>query len=171
MGSKQHLDELKSSLKSRYPDHDATGTLLMIALARASITAGRNLQKSLDAYELHISGFDVMATLHRIDDPRGITLSKLAQLMAVTPASITNRVDQLVSKGFIERVGSDVDRRVGYVRLTKSGLKLIEKVLPEQFANECAQFKGLKKSERKELLKLLSKLVDSLETGSSDDDD
>jgi DNA-binding MarR family transcriptional regulator len=158
------LEEMKLTWKQRLPDADSSTSLTIVALARAANLIGRNLQKELDAFDLHISGFDVMATLYRVGRPEGLTLSSLANLMAVTPASITNRIDVLVSKGYVERVGSDIDRRVGYVRLTKSGSKLIEKILPLHFENEAKQLRGLKKGERKDLQKLLLKVLESLET-------
>lgn len=127
----------------------------------------RQQQRALADAGIHFSGFEVMAALHRRNDPRGLTLSELAQMMAVTPASITNRVDHLVTKGLIERIGSEADRRVGFVKLTKQGQKLVAKLLPDVLTAEAQLFKGLKKGERKDLFKLLSKLLESLESGST----
>lgn len=171
MATRDRLETLKREWKAQFPDEDVSASLSLIALARATQLAQRNVASALAGAEIHPSGFEVLATLHRARDPHGMTLARLASLLGVTPASMTNRIDNLVSKGWVERKVSDVDRRIVFARLTKEGAKLVERLQPLVFAAESQQLKGLKKGDRKDLGKLLVRLVDSLEGAEPDEDE
>lgn len=163
MATRDAVDQLKKDWKSKFPDLDVSASLTLLSLHRASALTQRNVAKAIGEFGVHPSGFEVLSTLWRMGAGRGATLTQLAEMMAVTPASMTNRIEQLMAKGWIERIVSDTDRRVAYAKLTKEGAKLVEAILPKLVAAEAHQLQGLKKGDRKDLGKLLLKLVASLE--------
>ncbi len=139
-------------------------TLAAIILARASVTVSRNLSEALENnHGLHISQFDVMATLQRLNRTAGVPLHELASQMAVTPASMTNRVDNLADKGYVERIPCPNDRRSWHIKMTPKGKTFFGKVFEEHRRNEASQFEGLTDAEKKELISLLVKLLDAVE--------
>lgn len=164
MKSTDHIDELRKCFKSRLESGDPSGSLMAMAILRLGGHIQRRQLRVFDSFGIHPSGFEVLVALWRIDDARGVSMANLASLLAVTPASMTNRIDNLASKGWIERRVSEVDKRIAYVKLTKEGHKLVEKLLPEQFAVEAEWFEGLKKGDRKDLGKLIGKALDRIES-------
>lgn len=157
------LRQMKDDLKRLRPDADTSASTTVVALARASVTISRALAAGLESEGLHISGFDVLLTLHRVGQPEGVALTRLSSLMAVTPASMTNRVDNLAERGLVERVICPNDRRSWWVRLTDEGRALIDRLLDSHMMREEQLMAGLSKAERKELRALLLKLLDHLE--------
>lgn len=164
MKTREILRQMKEDLKALRPDADTSATTTVVALARASVAVSRALAAGLEAEGLHISGFDVLLTLYRVGQPEGVALTKLSCLMAVTPASMTNRVDNLAERGLVERVICPNDRRSWWVRLTDDGRALIDRLLDTHMMREEQLMAGLSRPERKELRALLLKLLDHLET-------
>lgn len=54
------------------------------------------------------------------------TASELAQKLGVTKPTVTNTLNYLIEKGFVEKIRSDVDRRVYHLHLTDQGYKITE---------------------------------------------
>lgn len=163
MKSNDLLDDLRRSYKSRLPNEDPLGSLSAIAILRLAGHIQRRQQREFDSFGIHPSGFEVLVSLWRLDDPRGISMAQLASMLAVTPASMTNRIENLVAKGWIERRVSEIDKRIAYARLTKEGHKLVETLLPKQFALEAGLFQGIKKGDRKDFLKMVLRALEDLE--------
>jgi DNA-binding MarR family transcriptional regulator len=62
--------------------------------------------------------YELLARLHE-EGP--LAAGALAERMNVKPATVSQMVDALVEAGFVERSGSDRDRRVVVIRLTRRG--------------------------------------------------
>jgi DNA-binding MarR family transcriptional regulator len=112
-------------------------------------------------YGLHASGYEVLTALEPVTET-GLTLSKLAEALSVTPASMTNRVDQLVKRSLVERRVNPEDRRIGFVVLTDAGRSLLAELKPKIAKSEDTRFSGLKKGDRKDAQKLLARLMETL---------
>jgi len=67
----------------------------------------------------------------------------------------TRLMDKLSDKGFIERTRCENDRRVVFIKITKKGLSLLEKINMNQFDDI---LKTLTEEEAKTLNTLLDKL-------------
>ena len=77
------------------------------------------------------AGYNVLRILrgaHLQKQTRGVRSSEIAGQMVVRVPDVTRLVDRLVDKGLVERTRCTDDRRVVYVSITKSGLKLLEKM-------------------------------------------
>ena len=82
----------------------------------------------------------------------------------VTSGTMTNRVDPLLGRGFVERHPDPHDRRGVIVRLTPSGRAAVDAALDDLLAHERAILAALDESERAGLVGLLRTLSRPLET-------
>ena len=91
-----------------------------------------------------------------IGDPRN--MSAVAKLLSVTVGTLTIAVNNLVKKGYIERVRSKEDRRVVLVSLTEKGKKAYQH--HKRFHEEMIQslLKGLSEQEISTLVTALTNL-------------
>jgi DNA-binding MarR family transcriptional regulator len=72
----------------------------------------------------------------------------------VTTGAITNRIDRLEHRGFVERASTD-DRRKVIVRLTPAGLAMVDEVVHGHLALEQEILDALTPRQQAELVKLL----------------
>jgi len=70
--------------------------------------------------------------LAEIADSQDLTVSGLAKAMSVHQSTASNLMDKLATDGYVNRMRSEVDRRVVYLSLTAQGLELLAKA-PQPF--------------------------------------
>ncbi len=163
MTTREFINQIEKDFGKSRKGEDATASIVAVALARTSVAVSRNLSAALEPFGINASGFDVLITLQRAGTAEGLPVNRLASLMAVTPASVTNRVDNLAEKVLVERIICPTDRRSWYVRLLPAGADLLRTVRPIHMAGEAEQLRGLPAADRRALLELLLKLADGLE--------
>lgn len=73
-------------------------------------------QKNLSVRELH-----VIEAVHILKSEAKNTMANIANLLSVSPGSLTTAVNVLVKKGYLQRSHSEKDRRVVYIDLTENG--------------------------------------------------
>lgn len=76
----------------------------------------------------------------------------------VTSGTMTNRIDQLVKAGLVERIAQEGDRRSVLVGLTAEGLARIEGMLEAHVATQARLLAGLDAAERAQLDGLLRQM-------------
>ena len=124
-----------------------------------------HFQPFFTQYRLQSGEFDVIATLRRSGKPYALTPTALYEALLISSGGITNRLDRLERAGLIERQKHPTDRRGTLVVLTRSGLVLINEMLPLHIANEERVLNGLSETEQQQLDLLLGKLLQSLPMG------
>jgi len=77
----------------------------------------------------------------------------------VTSGTMTNRIDRLASRGFVERHPDPADRRGVMVRLTDKGAGVADDALIDLLQKEQAILTGLSVPERQQLATLLRTVV------------
>ena len=82
----------------------------------------------------------------------------------VTTGAITNRVDRLAERGLVERQAG-ADRRTVIVRLTPTGLALVDEVVSTHLATERSIIDSLAPREQRQLADLLRQLLVGLGDG------
>ena len=70
--------------------------------------------------------FDVLAALRRAGTPYELSPGRLLRETLVTSGTMTNRVDRLAGRGFVERFPDPEDRRGVIVRLTPEGKSAVD---------------------------------------------
>ncbi|MDA9472418.1 fatty acid biosynthesis transcriptional regulator FabT [Enterococcus sp. 5H] len=103
-----------------------------------------------------------MHTIEAIGMYKKKTSSEVAKELSITVGTLTVAINNLVKKGYVERLRSEDDRRVVKLGLTKKG-KLLFRV-HQHFHREMVKniLNGMDKAEEKALLKALKNLHDFL---------
>lgn len=105
---------------------------------------------SLETWE-----FDVLSALRRAGEPYRLSPGTLVTQTLVTSGTMTNRIDRLESRGFVERQRSPDDRRGVLVRLTDEGLARVDAAMSDLLDIEAGVLKALSPAERPQLAALL----------------
>ena len=110
----------------------------------------------------HDLSFVQWLVLIKLREGTAVTASDLCRQMRYDNGALTRLLDQLETRGFIERKRSETDRRVVDLELTAAGRRKVTELLPlvvESLNNILGDFS---KAEFAELVRLLNKLMDNL---------
>ncbi|RNC07065.1 MarR family transcriptional regulator [Enterococcus faecalis] len=104
-----------------------------------------------------------MHTIEAIGMYKKKTSSEVAKELSITVGTLTVAINNLVKKGYVERLRSEDDRRVVKLGLTKKG-KLLFRV-HQHFHREMVKniLKGMEQEEEQALLRTLKNLHDFLQ--------
>jgi len=92
----------------------------------------------------------------------GYPHSELAELLGVTPATITKMAQRMEQAGFIERITDADDQRISRVYLTEKG-RAVHSQVDEVFRTlEEEMLAGFSQEEREQLLNLLQRVDENL---------
>jgi DNA-binding MarR family transcriptional regulator len=165
------LECLQESAKE-FPELDATAAEAFLNLLHASDQAFAVAEQSLTAAGISQGRFCVMMLLWRSNQPEVAanltgrdacapgprTPAELAEAAGVTRATMTGLIDTLERDGFVKRQPDKTDRRMMSVLLTAKGEQFLRRFMPGHFKVTCSLMSGLSVSERKTLVRLLSKV-------------
>ncbi|MGY2894037.1 MarR family winged helix-turn-helix transcriptional regulator [Deinococcus sp. UYEF24] len=157
------LARIRADWQQAEPGLDPSPMLTYLLIDRLHAALERQVNLTYAPSGLNPATWDLLVTLRRSAPPQGLTPTELAQLTAISGASITNRVSRLLERGLVERQVSEHDRRSSRVRLSAKGRALADELLPRHLKNELSIFGVLEESERKALEALAGKLLGSLE--------
>lgn len=93
------------------------------------------------------------------DDDAGVRLRDLAERLRIAPRSTTDVVDQLESRGLVERAADPADRRAVRIRLTDAGRGLLRRVHEARRTEAADFFAVLAPADRAELARLLARVA------------
>ncbi len=120
-----------------------------------------NLREKIAQINDHDVFFTIGFVFSRQSEP--ITMGDLSRILGVPFSTATRTVDWLVDNGYVQRLADPEDRRVVRVELTGSGKELY-RAMNGLLLESAEQFlHNFSPEERKELGRLLGKLVDNLE--------
>ena len=157
------MDKIIAQWKKERPDLDVGPMELIGRIKRLYQHLSRGMEKNYAAHGLTASGFDVLATLRRSGRPYALSPGDLMAATMVTSGTMTNRIDQLVKEGLVERIRSESDKRSFLISLTKKGGTLIDKVLLAHVATQQELIAGLSEAEREEFNGLLKVFLSGFE--------
>lgn len=125
-------------------------------LNRGFDTVKKAHSRQMYAHNLTAPQFHVLEVLMKTGP---IPLKKISEELLVTGANITCVVDNLEKEELVKRVPSKKDRRIINAELTDKGRDKIDKLFPEFTKGLSESMKGLTETEKKELSRLLDKIV------------
>lgn len=125
------LDGIIAQWQRERPDLDVSAMALLGRLSRLQKLLSREMQKTFAEHGLNGPAFDVLATLRRSGAPHALTAGELLNAMMVTSGTMTNRIDQLVKAGWVERRKNPDDGRGVLIGLTDSGFTKIDQVIAD----------------------------------------
>ena len=156
------VDQITAAWRQQRPDVDTSPMEIFGRLARLGRIVDRELSDFFRTQGLERCEFDVLATLRRSGNESGLSAGALNKAAMITSGAITNRIDRLTAKGWVERVPDPKDRRAIQVHLTDSGRALIDRILPLHMENEQRLLADLSPADREALIPLLRKFAESL---------
>ena len=142
------------------PDADVSPLAVLSRVTRISRQLGRVRAEAFQQAGLEPWEWDVLAALRREDGPLS-PKDLIAQTM-VTSGTMTNRIDNLVASGLVERVESASDRRVRLVSLTDEGIDRVDVALDALLEAERRLLRGIPVDDHARLAALLRTLADAL---------
>jgi DNA-binding MarR family transcriptional regulator len=156
MAQRQHdtVDRITGQWRQVRPDLDVSPIEIIGRISRLSRLTDRRLEENFARFGIESWMYDVMATLRRSGTPYELSAGDLVAQSMVTTGAITNRIDRLEQRGFVERVGA-ADRRKVIVRLTPTGLSMVEQVVTAHLDTERALLASLSDRQRTQLSALL----------------
>ncbi|MBB6097460.1 DNA-binding MarR family transcriptional regulator [Deinobacterium chartae] len=170
MHTPELLRRIDRDWRAACPTLDPTPMRRIIALRRAASILGQAVESVYAHSGLNSPAFDLLLTLRRSGPTEGLAPGELAALMAVAPASVTNRIDRLEARGLVVRDLDPHDRRSWRVRLTQAGHALINELLPLHVQNEARLLAALSEDEQALLEDLLVRLTHAAETARAADE-
>lgn len=119
---------------------------------------------NISSIDVSIRQHQTMALVCRLteDKPNGVTLKELAEAMKLAPATVSELVESLVKKNFLQRIQNPEDRRAVQITLTDHGQMLLDECL-KAVDSLCEKLlAGLSSSERTAMLNGLAKITSKL---------
>ena len=148
-----------------YIEKDAGETTRLLAnLQNTARIARTHITRQLQSTGLY-AGQDTIMELLAIED--GQTLGKLAATLGVRPPTVTKTITRLQEQAFVERRPSETDARQIHVWLTDAGRAVLKQMQGAVREAEARALDGLKKKERKQLAKILSRIDSNLTSPAS----
>lgn len=146
-------------------NHRKTITFRLAQTARAA--RGRS-GSHLTRIGLHPGQDSVLKTLSEQD---GLSMSQLAQSLAVQPPTVTKMVSRLAAQGYVERKASMGDGRQAHVYLTQQGRDTILAIDKGWKRLEKEALAGLDDKDIKRLRKILRQIERNLSAIAEDGED
>lgn len=156
---KAHLERVSERLPGA-PRTEIILTRLYFFVSRALTD---DLNQSLSAFGLNTTSVLALIILYASPD-QTTNPSSLSHGAISSRTNITRLVDELVSKGWVEKRGCTEDRRKVFVTLTAQGRAIVEQALPRQWARMTAIWDVLTPGEAALLGELLQKIWNHLLT-------
>lgn len=163
---RDQVDLILTQWEQARPDLDSSPMGIIGRISRLSQFIDQHLKKNFAKFGLQRGEFDVLATLRRAGEPFQLTPTDLFKSLMLTSGAMTNRLDRLESREYIERQPDPNDRRGTLVQLTPRGLDIINQALEAHIKLEQSLIVALSANEKEEMSQLLRKLLISFETGS-----
>ena len=87
-----------------------------------------------------------------------VKLTDISKRLKVTLPAVTHKVNDLVEKNYVEKVQSEKDLRVVYIRLTEEGKKYVESIRDDYYKPIEKLTKHIGEEDTKNFLRILNKI-------------
>jgi DNA-binding MarR family transcriptional regulator len=145
------------------PELDLETEGIIERIHRLERVVDRAMQETLDAFDLSHGEWKVLAHLRRAGPPYRGKPGKLAKRLDLSSGAMTNRLDNMETRGLVRRLDDPADRRGVIVELTDEGRKLWDAAVGAQAEKESLVDSALGEREKHELNDLLRRLMHAFE--------
>jgi MarR family transcriptional regulator, lower aerobic nicotinate degradation pathway regulator len=101
------------------------------------------------------------SALARIRERPGIDVTRLSEIMHFDRSTLGGVIERLEAKNYIQRSGTEKDKRIKILEVTKLGKSLLAQIEPHLARVNRRVMGSLSVEEQKGLTKLLSRLIDA----------
>ncbi|MGA8845720.1 MAG: MarR family transcriptional regulator [Nocardioides sp.] len=123
---RDEVDDLVEAWARERSDLDLDPVAVFSRITRLARHLDLARRAAFSAQAIESWEFDVLAALRRAGEPYELSPGRLLRETLVTSGTMTNRVDRLTGRGFVERSPDPEDRRGVIVRLTPEGKSAVD---------------------------------------------
>lgn len=152
------VDRLVEEVCSVYPFIDAPTEGAVDRIGKLHRYLEQLWERTAEDFDLNKGGYKVLLCLREAEG-RVKTPGVLARDCLISTGAMTNRIDRLEARGYVERVRDSEDRRSVRVHLTAKGDEVLERAVVEQAREEKEALSVLSGKEMATLNALLRKLM------------
>ena len=156
---RDEVDDLVEAWALQRGDLDLAPVAVFSRISRLARHLDLARREAFTAHGIESWEFDVLAALRRAGAPYELSPGRLLRETLVTSGTMTNRVDRLAARGFVERHPDPEDRRGVIVRLTVEGKSAVDGAFEALLEAEKSLLAGLPARERTRLAALLRTLL------------
>ena len=156
---RDEVDELVAAWGRERADLDLTPVEVFSRVSRLARLLDHARRDAFTAHAIEPWEFDVLSALRRAGHPYQLTPGALLRETMVTSGTMTNRVDRLALRGFVERSPDPRDRRGVLVRLTTTGRRTVDGAFETLLTEERQLLTDLSEGDRGRLAGLLRQLM------------
>jgi DNA-binding MarR family transcriptional regulator len=156
---RDHVDWALEHWNRERPDVDTAAKAVTQRIGRVARHIERATDQVFEPFGLDPHEFYVLGVLRRAGAPFRLTPTRLARTLLLTPGSVTYRINRLEQAGLVTRIPDPADRRGVLVELTPRGLDLADRAIEALARAEARVVDPLNADERRELERLLRKLL------------
>lgn len=117
------------------------------------------MNDTLAEFDLDRGEWHLLTVLRRSGEPYRLSPGVLAKYMGLSAAAMTNRLNQLESRGLVRRLPNADDRRAVEVELTEEGWRRWQDSVGAQAQKEALIASALNEREKQTLNELLCRLM------------
>ncbi|HSX68015.1 MarR family transcriptional regulator [Nocardioides sp.] len=156
------VDELVEAWQRERADLDLTPVEVFSRIGRLARRLDLARRTAFADHGIESWEFDVLAALRRAGGDYELSPGRLIKETLVTSGTMTNRVDRLAARGFVERLPDPNDRRGVLVRLTPEGREAVDGAFEALLSAEAELLSDLPSKDHKQLAALLRALMQRL---------
>ena len=153
------VDAIVDAWRRERPDLDVEPLHVFSRVSRLARLLDLDRTSAFARHALEGWEFDVLSALRRAGEPYQLSPGRLVQETLVTSGTMTNRIDRLAGKGWVERLPSPTDRRGVIVRLTKGGQATVDAAMADLLTRERQLLDDMPADERAVLTAALRRLL------------
>lgn len=153
------VDLLIDAWSRRLPGVDLTPLDVMSRVRRVALNLNRLRTQAFRSAGLVSWEFDVLALLRRADPPHELNPAQLITGTKVGSAAMTNRIENMLKRGLIERRPNPSDGRGVLVRPTREGEARVDAAMTALVGLEAAELTVLNAADRDALIRILGTLL------------
>lgn len=156
---RDEVDELVEAWARERADLDLSPVAIFSRISRLARHLDLARRTAFTTHGIESWEFDVLAALRRAGAPYELSPGRLLRETLVTSGTMTNRIDRLAARGFVERYPDPDDRRGVIVRLTAEGGSAVDSAFGALLEAEAAFLDQLPQDRQDELAGLLRTLL------------
>jgi DNA-binding MarR family transcriptional regulator len=119
------------------------------------------MERWAEQHGLSEGRFQILVRLQHQSDGR-LAMGELAELLDVSPRTVTGLVDNLERDGFVKRVDAPDDRRSVYAEITERGRDAVKRLWRDSEGGQAALIKGFSEAELIQLRHLSLRLMQAM---------
>ena len=160
---KDSVDVIQREFAQTLPGVDVGAAAITGRIRRSNFYLNRNAEEVFKAFNTTGASFDVLAALYAAGPPYQMTPTDFYRGHMMSSAGVTARLDVVERAGLATRSRDPRDRRGVIVSLSRAGQKLVKDAAQALYRRQAFVQKVYNDRERRQVLNLLKRLLNSLE--------